>query len=1029
MSVLIIHLTDAHLRESDENVLVRAEQVVAASLSPVMNVDAFHVILSGDFTQSGKKAQFELAKRFLEKIKALLKQNDVKVDCIVSVAGNHDCDFEGDQSVRNLLLEAVKKNPKGMTPSVASQIGSVLTSYKEFRSSISSSLVEINPWISSCVVDGGLVIQYFLIDSALMSQLVEEQGHLFVGLPEREDISVKADRVIYVMHHPLNWLSPDNARELAQFASATGDIFLMGHEHINWSQRVTELFDNSTIHYLKGHVFRDSSDPSNSAFQTIEVCKQAGFKTRKYVHNGSRFVQDETGGAVDFVAWPASSRTSGLAFSDGGFKKLSDAGAAFTHRRKGLITLPDIFVWPELKSAVTSKEAGGVVLDGGQLSAERLLKEYSELSPVILIRGGEQSGKSALSKMLSVGMNRQGLYPLLLSASDVSSWRERSLDDRIDSAITDLYGKDSRDEYRQLPKDKKCLLIDDFDLLQVTKGYYDGLKALRSSFGKIFLMIDSHPGMELALNEFLKDESFVDSEIYELAPMSYSNRLVLIEKWLSIGAEENDEDFDVKVLAAKFSKIVDETLGRNFIPSVPLFVLIILQRSELEQDLNTMVKSGSHGFLYESLITQALSTGVRSCTLDTALTYLSHLAMRMYKSGIDSLTENEYAHFHLDHCEKYDLGLNLKKLREELASAEVLSFQEDFVRLTYPYQYYYFLARHLATIVSWVDLEPYIVDLVSEIHTEKAANVLLFLAHLTRNPNIAALILERANSMFEKYEEADLFSNHKISSEFTVPVIRQFLVDGTRAQKIENYNADIVIADEAAEGLTNAARNRLQAKLNDALAMNASFKAIQVLGQLLRNHAGSMEKDEKRQVASACVSLGLRTLGFLLDTVESHGKEILEFRGLQLKAENPKRDREDIAEELNFYLPSMVSGITVGTLIKVANAVGSEELAPTLASVLSDGDTKKLIGIIAELEHFSDFPEKNILDFNREKIKPADVLPYSILRRFIVRRFHLFPVMEELKNSICQVFKIKSKPFAFLEQKKALQHQSKGTRQ
>jgi hypothetical protein len=1016
MSILLLHLTDAHLRAAESSFPDRAAAIVAAAMSPIMSVSEVHLVLSGDMVQSGQQNEYEVVNRLIVHLADELETRGVARPDIVMVAGNHDCDFSGDQSVRNLVLDGIAKRPMDVTDSVADQMRSVLRNFDAHRQLHNQALTTVNPWVTTSTLGGELRVQYVLIDSSLMSQRPEQQGKLYVQIPDRECIGKNADRVIYIMHHPFGWLAPDNARELAQFAAATGDLFLMGHEHVHWSERVSDLYTNATIHYLRGHVLKDTHDPTNSAFQTIELCKTRGFLVRKFSINGSAYRIDSQASQDTFISWPAQSRIRGLSYSDAGYQALADAGANFTHRRKAVITLPDIYIWPELKPNAVAKEASGVLVAPIAISAEELLAEGGG-GKIVLIRGGEQFGKSALARMLALGINKNDAYALLLSAREISSWRERRLEDRLDNAIDALYGRSARESYRQLPRDKKKLIIDDFDLVEMARYGYDGLKGLRANFGTVFLLVDSLPGLDVALSEFLNVEEFSNAEIYDIQPFNYHQRLELIERWLSIGQELTTDEHELRTLAARLGKVVDETLGRNFIPSVPLFVLVILQRAELEQDLNTVVKSGSHGFLYELLITQALSNGIRICTLDTALTYLSSLAMRMYGAGGDSLLEDEFARFHLDHCERYDLGLSLRAMESQLISAEIMIAESGRISFKYPYHYYYFLARHLASIQSWAALEPHVRALAEEMHTERAANVLLFLAHLGRNPSIAQFLLDKADSMLASYVQANLFREGGTVVQLSVPEIRQMLIEDSRALAVQDVKEDEHLAESAQRQVQLASRERLNSRLDDALAMNAAFKTLQVLGQLLRNHAGSMERDEKRKVAEACVSIGLRTLGFLFDFIEQHGAELIAVRGAHLAREFPRKTAQDLAEELENYLPGLVSSITVGTFIKIANAVGSEELSPTLKSVLDSDPTRKLIRLVTELEHFSDFPENAVMAFKREVVRPADVLAFSVLRRFIVRRFQLFPVRKELKESVRREFRISARPFLLLEQK------------
>ncbi|AKU51819.1 hypothetical protein AKJ12_20000 [Xanthomonas arboricola pv. juglandis] len=89
---------------------------------------------------------------------------------------------------------------------------------------------------------------------------------------------------------------------------------------------------------------------------------------------------------------------------------------------------------------------------------------------------------------------------------------------------------------------------------------------------------------------------------------------------------------------------------------------------------------------------------------------------------------------------------------------------------------------------------------------------------------------------------------------------------------------DLLYAEASQQELTAIAEERLKDKINDALSMNAAFKTLQVLGQILRNHAGEIERSEKLRIATTCSQLGLKVLDFMLSTIADHGPELLEFR-------------------------------------------------------------------------------------------------------------------------------------------------------
>lgn len=1016
MSTLLIHISDIHLNGKAASFPDRASKLVDAALSPIAAVDGVHIIVSGDLANWGLDEEFCIGLRLIDGLRASVRQRlDIEAKVFLS-AGNHDCNFSGDQSVREVLIQTVRRDPTKLTPSIAKQLGTVLSRFLEIQKQLAPEIEQVDVWHAVAHVATPEPIRYMLLNSSVTSLKEDEPGKLFMPVPPVED-SISGQRTVYVMHHPFNWFMPDNGRELAQHAAAAADLFLMGHEHVFWAQSSHELYDDASVTYLKGHVLRDTEEENNSAFQTVQIDSKAGFMPRAYRWRDGRYEPWLEKSRDEYIAWPSQNGTRKLGLSTEGYRELTSAGANFTHRKKDTISLVDIFVWPTIRSDGAGPDGSNSTLFEKEFSAQMLVDEYGKLPGIIVIRGSEQSGKSALAKMLALHLSRKSVQPILLAASNVSSWREKSLNDRIDRAIDSMYGRAFRSDYRQLPAENKVLIVDDFDLSQVVAGYFDGLRALQQHFGRIVLMLDSHPGLEVALNEFLRDECFIEASVFDILNTNYSNRLELIERWLSIGAHDSRMD-DMKVTAAKLSKVVDETLGRNLIPAVPVFILIVLQRAELAQDLDTVVKSGSQGFLYESLILQALSAKVKVFNVVTCLAYLTSFAGHLKHSHLESVSQVVFEEFHVNHCKKFALAASVTQLQMQLVSADILEDRDGNVRFKYPFHNYYFTARALAQIDSWLLLEPEIDSLVKSIHTEKSANVLLFLAHLERNPRIAEKIIEKASGMFFNYEKADFFAPLQAIDNYDSGKIRSILLDGSRGQQLVEHERDLLDADISQHELTAMAEARLKDRLEDALSMNAAFKTLQVLGQILRNHAGEIERQEKSRIAETCTSLGLRVLGFLFSIAAEHGSEMIDFRAAQIRAEKPKITDSELAAELENYLPDIISTITVGALIKIANAIGAEDLAPTLGEVLETNDTTRLLKLVIQLEHFSDFPKEELLDYEQETLARGKFLPNVVMRRFVIRRFYLFPIRDELKRAVLDRFKIKALPFQFLEQQR-----------
>src|SRR5208282_4973279 len=134
-------------------------------------------------------------------------------------------------------------------------------------------------------------------------------------------------------------------------------------------------------------------------------------------------------------------------------------------------------------------------------------------------------------------------------------------------------------------------------------------------------------------------------------------------------------------------------LGRNFFPSYAIYILIVLQQIEAQTNLNT--SSGALGYLYEALITRALSRIGQRLSLDTAYAYLSEIAHHMFTLRARKLTIRQLEDLHRQYCTNYKLDLRFDTIHKALVDAGVLAEEGSNCGFKFKYYYYYFAARHL----------------------------------------------------------------------------------------------------------------------------------------------------------------------------------------------------------------------------------------------------------------------------------------------------------------------------------------------
>src|SRR4051794_6112145 len=101
MKLLIVHLSDIHLRVSQNVATVKLPFVSKALQNEEVQLAGVVVVVSGDVAYSGSADEYKVAIECLRQLREELRQT-TKVAAIdfVFVPGNHDCNFKGAGSAR-----------------------------------------------------------------------------------------------------------------------------------------------------------------------------------------------------------------------------------------------------------------------------------------------------------------------------------------------------------------------------------------------------------------------------------------------------------------------------------------------------------------------------------------------------------------------------------------------------------------------------------------------------------------------------------------------------------------------------------------------------------------------------------------------------------------------------------------------------------------------------------------------------------------------------------------------------------------
>jgi hypothetical protein len=778
-----------------------------------------------------------------------------------------------------------------------------------------------------------------------------------------------------MFHHPYGWLPSQNARDLRKHVEKNSDIILTGHEHEGRAYR-KEAFTGENTTYLEGGVLQDTQYKNVSTFNVMLVDLQdRRFRVEQYEWSDDFYTRYFQSPWKSFVRGKLLLRNT-FPISDHFLGELNDPGAQFSHPRADRVTISDIFVAPDFRELLPPKIKRRAARDF--VPGDKVMKEIA-LEPLHLITGAEKSGKTALAKQIYLESHTRGIVPVLLSGREIRKTNLDKVEFYIEQSFSNQYSNHLFERFTQLPKSQKLVIVDDFQAIPLgTDSKLRLLRALRARFGGIVVFGDDVVRIqELSIRR--GDRAlFADFKQYQFLELGYVLREKLTEKWLNVGRDESLPIADQQAELREYTRIVEVVLGNNLIPHYPIFVLIVLQQIATHTPINTT--SGSYGYFYEYLITEALASTAAIKDVDLKYNYIAELAFRIFERKQHYLSEQQLEEFHDFYNQEYRLSLRFEDIKADLVKSGIVGFFTDGnFRFKYRYVYYYFVARHLSATLQDEKTKALVREMAKKVHREEYANVLIFLSYLSKDPMIIETILQNARELFSSSPPCDLDTSVEFLNKLQATIPQLMLGDGDPSEN----------------------RLRMLRRI-DFFKLNSALKTVEIIGQILRNYAGSLKGDQKLELASECFSLALRTLSFVYNYIEQNLDGLIEFFLERLEPGDIEELSVDaLLTEAKRYVFLITHWWAILVVKRLSNSAGSADLQKTYADLLAinPATSTRIVDLSIKLDHFRVFPEDEALAL-AELVK-GNYFSLSIVQRLIASHFYMTHVDSRIRDRIC----------------------------
>ena len=1020
MKLGILHISDIHATGENDPALSRTGAVVNAIKNlQYGGLDAVVIAISGDIAYGGREDEYFAAWIFFDSLKEMLRESLQVSDknrelyvYFVAVPGNHDCLFGSDDSVRDTIIDKVLQNAGDLPDtSMVNICTSVQRNFFEFLDQFANDCIlpraEGSPkdlYYEYAFTIVGEQLSFLCFNTAWLSRRQEQPSKLCFPTDVIQQEQPKSVLSVAILHHPYNWLEPNNARRLRNEIEKRADVVLTGHEHDPVHRR-SERGTGERNTYLEGAVFQ-CADPDNSGFNFLLVDtghadgpKQKFFNFQwadgRYVPGSAMRSSESDESDSDWEDLQLTRQRIHSQFVPSVKTKewLDDVGVVLQHPQKENVSLADVFVYPDLLEL-----APGTKTNPRRVRASDLT-ELLKSEPCVFIAGDDECGKTSLCKTLYVDFLNEGYVPILVRGQDVK--RQKSAEkiySNLERLFVEQYCSTHLEAYKQLERGKRLIIVDDFHLLERDHGLRREFVAALVAFSENIILVGD--ALSFSINEVINPTTICDGKtpfsLFSIQPLGHKLRNDLVEKWIALGGVSEIDSREYVMKLTKITQILDTLIGKNYVPAFPVYMLSVLQAAEAGTQID--IRASTHGYFYELLIRNSLAKGSVEWQFDLSLNFLTHLAYDFFTTGHKAVDSTDLSRIKKRYEELYAIELP-DGLVEGLKSQRLLVSIDSETSFKYPFIFYYFVALHLRDHIEEDEVRTQISRLASKLHVTENANILLFLSHLSKSSYIVDTMLASAERCYAGTEPANMGEDvEDVNLMWTDTALLSIDNQDTRKSRQR-----ILESLDERQAETDAEEEQDSIDSLDPMAeINTALKSLQILGQILKNFTGSMKAEEKYRIASACYDIGLKTLSVWLKYLKRDQEDLCAALAKEMRRSNPSLTPEVLEKRARSNVAGLATLMAFSVVRRTSVAVGSPRNHQTFERILKERKVHsvELISASLELDHSGSFPERRLAALAQDL--KSNPLAYSVLRYLVYEHLCLFKVNYKKMQRICE---------------------------
>lgn len=812
-----------------------------------------------------------------------------------------------------------------------------------------------------------------------MSTLNERPGSLIFPIEKYKDsLRESSDFRFTFMHHPINWYCQDTYHEFRRLIQSESSVVFSGHEHVSMAGE-SKRSDGSGAIYIEGDALVPHEDNLEPGFSVLsfdledESILFSGYKKKE-----SRYENV----SQDKIYFEMAKRVSPNEISPHFLSELNDPGANFSRPNKENLSISDIYVNPEIEC----KKTGDVIdLDMMSISHRK-----------IYFSGDEQAGKTKLLHRIFLMLHSNGLAPVYVDAVNLKRTTRDGIEKLVDKSASDQYC--SAHEFGKLCRSERAILLDNYEVIGgLRKGVDSVFSYINDNFDTVVVSCDS---LFISASGFSVGSDLDCYDGYSIKDFGCVLRHKLIEKWHSCGRDSTLMEFERKVHLTE--KTISTVLGRNLIPSRPLYLLTLLQ-STAAPGKEELQNSGM-SYYYQYLITKSLEeAGVSRGDFDEVFNYLSNLAWFYMCEECDLLDFEELRKFNRLFSEKFTT-VDLEKQLKVLTRARIL-FSNGGYRFSYPYIKYFFLGKYFADHIDDEEVVSIINECCKNLSAKDNSNVILFLTHHKNSDWVVDTISDNLRGCFREYDPLDF----ELDSDYfntIVGSVSEVVISELDIDENQKARRRLIERQEEGSGVDSGVRESGDPKINDLFNL---LRSSEVLGQILKNYYGSITRVKKYEYLVEAVDAPLRLLGFIMrELIDDPDRMVdsIEERVMELEKDF---DKDKVRKVAAGIISEFIGAICTGVIAKSAESIASDKLREDFHNVVQEKDKSSYDLVQAAIWLMS--PSTLNLDKMKRVVRRLDGshLALKVFQNLALYHIHMFHTSEADKQSLGRLVNINLK--------------------